>query len=174
MRDIGLITLLSIIMLWPGFTFGEHLTYGFPAVGHCEWSGVFPRREVTSSERTNPFEGAADHNKNILKSMRPGKDDGVILEKSLEDARKGFATPPLDLEELQAQLKGEEFRLIKRFVITQSIGKQRIIDDAAAGGQSEVSTDENILGFCNALQPAHHLATLVAELDPRNMSWPEG
>ena len=147
MHDIGLLTLLSIIMLWPDFTFGEHLIYGFPAVGHCEWSGVFPRREVTSSERTNPFEGAADHNKSILKSMRPGKDDCVILEKSLEDARKGFATLPLDLDELNTQLRGKEFRLIRRFVITQSTGKQR----------------------SNALQPAHHLSTSVAELDARNM-----
>ena len=160
-------------MLWPDFTFGEHLIYGFPAVGHCEWSGVFPRREVTSAERIHPLEGAAGHNASILKSMRPGKDDCIILEKSLEDSRKGFATQPLDLDMLHTQLRGEEFRLIRRFVITQSTGKHRIIDDAAGGGQSEVSTDENILGLCNVLQPAHHLTTLMAELDARNMTWPE-
>jgi len=48
-RDIGLLTLLSIVMLWPDYTFGRHLVYGFPGVGHCEWSGVFPRREVAPS-----------------------------------------------------------------------------------------------------------------------------
>jgi hypothetical protein len=105
--------------------------------------------------------------------MRPGKNDGIILEKSLEDARKGFATQPLTKDQLHEYLRGENFRLIRRFVITQSTGKQRIIDDAAGGGQSEVSTDENILGFCNALQPAHHLTTLMAELHMQNMSWPE-
>ena len=173
-RDIGLLTLLSIIMLWPDFTFGEHLVYGFPAVGHCEWSGIWPQREVTSSQIADPFAGASDHNKTILRAMRPGKDDHVILEKSLEDARKGFATMPLTQHELDVELKGKEFRLIRRFVITQSTGKQRIIDDAAAGGQSEASTDENILGFCNALQPAHHLATLVAELEEKDMQWPHG
>ena len=46
---------------------------------------------------------------------------------------------------------GKDFRLIRRFVITQASNKQRIIDDAAAGGQSDASTDENMLGFCNAL-----------------------
>ena len=76
-------------------------------------------------------------------------------------------------EELVKQLRGEECRLTRRFVITQSKGKQRIIDDAAAGGQSEASTDENMLGFCNALQPAQHLCTLVAELAARDMPCPK-
>ncbi len=84
-RDIGLLTLLSIVMLWPDYTFGEHLVYGFPGVGHCEWSGVFPRREVTPSEMIDPFEGSAQHNKDLLLSMHPGKDDYVILEKSTVD-----------------------------------------------------------------------------------------
>ena len=65
-RDIGLLTLLSIVMLWPDYTFGEHLVYGFPGVGHCEWSGVFPRREVTPSEKVDPFKGAAQHNKDLV------------------------------------------------------------------------------------------------------------
>jgi hypothetical protein len=172
-RDIGLLTLLSIVMLWPDFTFGEHLVYGFPGVGHCEWSGVFPRREVTPSERMDPLEGAAQHNREILLSMRPGKDDNVILEKSMVDATKGFATQPMSHNELLNHLKGDEFRLIRRFVITQSAGKQRIIDDAAAGGQSDASTDENMLGFCNALQPAHHLAALADELAEKGMPWPK-
>ena len=172
-RDIGLLTLLSIVMLWPDYTFGEHLVYGFPGVGHCEWSGIFPRREVTPAEKVDPFKGAAEHNKDLLLSMHPGKDDYVILEKSMVDAVKGFATQPMSYEELVKHLRGEEFRLIRRFVITQATGKQRIIDDAAAGGQSEASTDENILGFCNALQPAHHLVALAAELAERDMPWPK-
>jgi len=172
-RDIGLLTLLSILMLWPDYTFGEHLVYGFPGVGHCEWSGVFPRREVTPLEKIDPLEGAAQHNRDLLLSMHPGKDDQVILAKSMVDAERGFATQPMSHAELVSHLKGEEFRLIRRFVITQSTGKQRIIDDAAAGGQSEASTDENVLGFCNALQPANHLATLSSELGARNMPWPK-
>ncbi len=61
--------------------------------------------------------------------MRPGKDDRVILEKSLVDADKGFATQPMSHAELITHLGGEEFRLIIRFVITHAAGKQRIIDD---------------------------------------------
>ena len=121
-RDIGLLTTLSIVMLRPDYTFGEHLIYGFPGVGHCEWSGIFPRREVTPSEMIDPFEGSAQHNKDLLLSMHPGKDDYVILEKSTVDAEKGFATQPMSHEELVKHLKGKEFRLIRRFVITQSTG----------------------------------------------------
>ena len=101
-------------MLWPGYTFGEHLVYGFPGVGHCEWPGVFPRREVTPSERVDPFEGAAQHNEDPLLSTHPGKDDQVILEKSMVDAERGFATQLMSYEELVKHLRGEESRLIRR------------------------------------------------------------
>ena len=120
-RDIGLLTLLSILLLWLDYTFGEHLVFGFPAVGHCEWSGVFPRREVAPSDKIDPFQGAAQHNKDLLLSMRPGKDDHVILEKSMVDAEKGFATQPMSHEELATRWKGKN--LVRRFVITRLTGK---------------------------------------------------
>ena len=41
--------------------------------------------------------------------------------------------------------KGQPYRLIPRHGITQSSGKQRVIDDAARGGQSERSQDANKL-----------------------------
>ena len=40
-------------------------------------------------------------------STRPGKDSYVILEKSMEDAAKGFATQPMSHEELVGHLRGE-------------------------------------------------------------------
>ena len=69
--------------------------------------------------------------------MRPGKDDDTILNKRMEDAEKGFASEPIKMEEFEKSVEGSNFRLIRRFVITQSTGKKRIIDDAADGGQSE-------------------------------------
>jgi len=147
---------------------------GYPAVNHCEWSGVFPRREVPLSERKDVYLGADEHNKALLASIRPASNDDVILEKSLEDAAKGFATKPMTANELREYLQGKRLRLIKRFVITQSTGKKRVIDDAAAGGQSDTSTDENILQFCSAVQPGGHLAQLVAALAELDMQWPEG
>ena len=69
-------------------------------------------------------------------------------------------------------MQGEPIRLIRKFIITQSRGKCRIIDDAASGGQSVASTDENVLCFCNALQPAYNLSALKAALLRRGFPWP--
>ena len=79
-----------------------------------------PKKEVTPWERVDPLRGVAEHNKDLLISMHPGKDDAVILEKSMVDAEKGFATQPMSYDELVEHLQGKEFRLIRRFVITQT------------------------------------------------------
>jgi len=173
-RDIGLITLLIVLLAWPDKSFGRNLVRGFPAVGHGEWSGVYPWRGIPSEERKDIFAGAEDHNRHLIASLRPGPNDQVILLKSMQDVDNHFATPPMTHEMLMKSLNGEKYRLIKRFVITQSTGKQRIIDDAAAGGQSEVSTDENALQFCTAVQPACHIAVLYSRLKANGLEWPEG
>ena len=57
----------------------------------------------------------------------------------------------------QKMVGTEPFRLIPRCVITQASGKQRVIDDAYVGLQSERSSDANKLVLCSALRPAQHL-----------------
>ena len=106
--------------------------------------------------------------------MRPGKDDDTILKKSMEDAVKGFASKPMRMEDFEKSVEGSNFRLIRRFVITQATGKKRIIDDAADGGQSGVSTDENALCFCSAIQPAHHIESIKGYLGHEGIPWPTG
>ena len=78
--------------------YGYQLVVGFPAVGHCEWSGAFPRREVSPDEKCDIFEGAAANNEELLAKTKPGKDDDTILEKSMLDARRGFASQPMELK----------------------------------------------------------------------------
>ena len=173
-RDIGLIPLLALLIAWPDVQFSYNLISGFPAVGHCSWSGVFPGREVSSSEKHDIFEGALANNKKLLAKMRPGKDDDTILNRGMEDAEKGFASEPIKMEELEKSVGGSNFRLIRRFVITQATGKKRIIDDAADGGQSEVSTDGNALCFCSAIQPAHHIEAIQNYLGRKSIPWPAG
>ena len=53
--------------------------------------------------------------------------------------------------ELLQATRGRPSRLIPRCVIVQPSGKKRIIDDAAAGGQSELSSDHN--NWCFAVPP---------------------
>ena len=135
---------------------------------------VWARRVVTPDDKQDWREGAADHNRCLLESMRPGQNDDVILVKSEADTKKHFATAPMDYPSLLKYLGGVPFRLIRRFVIIQASGKARVIDDAAAGGQSDKSTDENILSFCSAIQPATHIALLMDGMKHQGGVWPPG
>ncbi len=75
----------------------------------------------------------------------------------------GLQAPPLTWTRLRKEAKGRPIRVIRRFLLDQPNGKQRVIDDAAASGQSELSADCNRLQFCSALQQAMHLMTLWRE-----------
>ena len=157
-----------------GTQIGPDLLLGYPAVGQYPWCGVFGRREVPLSERCDVFGQSRANNLRLLRTVRPCPDDDVILTNSLADADEGFAIAPMTLAELDKLLDSKPFRLTRRFVITQAMGKKRVIDDAAGGGQSDTSTDENVLQFCSVLQPACQLAQLARELQRRDMEWPKG
>ena len=68
-------------------------------------------------------------------------------------------------QEMLRRLKNQPHRLIPRCVITQSSGKQRIIDNADVGGQSALSSDANKLVLCSPLRPAQHIAITHHYLD---------
>ena len=58
-RDVGLIILLALLMRWPDTSMASDLLQGYPAVGHCLWSGIFPPRYGPLSDRSDIFfEGA--------------------------------------------------------------------------------------------------------------------
>ena len=97
----------------------------------------------------------------LIQRIRPSEDDHVILEAGLKDEKNGWCSPAFPLAKLQ---NFPEYRLIKRFVITQASGKKRVIDDAASGGQSQYSHDANKLQFTTPLQPCQHVKLLVDAL----------
>jgi hypothetical protein len=80
---------------------------------------------------------------------------------SLEDATTGFCTPPPRRTEFLSYIIGQARRLIPRCVITQSSGKQRVIDNGDTGGQSERSSDSNKLTLCSPLRPVQHISLVV-------------
>ena len=93
--------------------------------------------------------------------LKPGKDDAFLLQQSMEDATKGFCTAPMRRAEFLAHIQGRAHRLIPRCVITQSSGKQRVIDNGDTGGQSERSSDANKLTLCSPLRPAQHISLVM-------------
>ena len=83
--------------------------------------------------------------------------------------RVGFLLPSLDERGSAEATQRQTYRLIPRCVITQSSGKQRIIDNADAGGQSETSRDSNKLVLCSALRPGQHAQAIVSRIPPEDL-----
>ena len=110
------------------------------------------------------LEGAEANNADILRCLKPSKDDAFMLEQSCKDSDQSFCSQPMCKTKLLSELKGRRFRLIPRCVITQANGKQRIIDDAARGGQSDLLEDQNKLVLCTPLRPAQHIAAVAAAM----------
>lgn len=80
------------------------------------------------------------YNQRILNQLKPGKDDAFLLQQSLEDATNGFCIPPLWRSDFLSYVAGQAHRLIPRCVITQSSGKQRVIDKAANQSNLQMQT----------------------------------
>ena len=160
-RDIGLIGILIVLLHWPDSTYAGQLIAGFPAVGYAEWCGVYPQKPARRITLDEVLEKGTELLGPYSQKMGPGANDEYIAEASLKDYERGWSSPPLTWDALRKQTRGRPINLIRRFAIDQPSGKKRIIDDAAEGGQSETSEDANKVQFCNATQPAKHVAALT-------------
>ncbi|CAE7241467.1 FCPB [Symbiodinium natans] len=163
-RDVGFLALLLLLVSWGDVSLPQAFIEGMSAVGTAPYYGVFPWQGARQIGRDEIFQDVGAQNSRIQASLRPGKDDAFLLAQSLKDAQNGFCSKPLQYPELLRAVKGEKFRLIPRCVITQSSGKQRVIDNADTGGQSELSSDPNKLVLCSPLRPAQHAAVLLRQL----------
>jgi hypothetical protein len=172
-RDVGMITLLIILLHWPDTSYAYHMLVGFPAVGYAPWCQVFNEKPAQRVERSHVLEGGAGKAVEIIGRMKPSADDEFITAASEADCSKGWSAPPLTWGELKAATQGRQLRLIRRFAITQSSGTMRVVDDTADGGQSDTSEDANKPKLCNALHPAHHLAILKQELARQGKQLPD-
>ncbi|CAE7481450.1 unnamed protein product [Symbiodinium sp. CCMP2592] len=157
-RDLGLLSLFVVLLSWPDTTLPSHLLFGMPAVGTSFPCGVFPQQSFEVIPLQRLFENVDAHNKAIQGSIRPGPHDDFLLEQSTKDFEAGFCSAPFSWSELLRHTKGKPIRLIPRCVISQASGKQRVIDNADHGGQSELSSDSNKLVLCSALRPAQHVS----------------
>lgn len=169
-RDLGLLAVLMVITSWgdTGYPFG--LIKGLPAVGYAPHYGIFPLQPSERITMADLLQGWQSHNSQILQTIRPGKDDAFALSQSLADADQGFCTPPLKRADFLHAIKNQPHRLIPRCVITQSSGKQRVIDNADSGGQSALSSDSNKLVLCSPLWVAQHIAVTVRQMTPEALA----
>ena len=155
---LALIAMLVCLLQWPDTSFCHHLFTGFPAVGSLAPCGIWDSQPVDFISLQDVLQQGKDDGQQLMKHLRPSTDDDVIHEAGAKDEANGWCSAPFPPSQL-TQYAG--YRLIKRFVITQASGKKRVIDDDAAGGQSQLSTDGNKLQFTTALQPCQHVKLLV-------------
>ena len=150
-RHIALIGLLLLLIQWPDHDLMFDLIFGFPAVGFAPHLPVYASQEATFISAQEVFASAWDDAQHIISALKPGAFDETITKAGQEDEAKNFCGPSMTWSQLCEARR--PFRLIKRFCIQQPSGKLRVIDDAAAGGQSRLSQDGSKLDLCSAIQP---------------------
>ena len=163
-RDLGLLGLLVVLLSWGDVAMPLGFVRGLPAVGLAPPYGIFPLQPALPISLEDVFFDCEAHNSEIRASLKPGPHDEFLLSQSVAEADAGFCTPPLTWSQLLRETRGKPIRLIPRCVIQQSSGKQRIIDNAHAGGQSAFSSESNKLVLCSALRPAQHASLAVSAL----------
>ena len=115
--DIGFIALLLILTSWADTGFLNGLVKGPP----CS-IGFAP-----------PFSAAASG------AHHPARWQGQCF-LAVEDATNAFCTPPMRGAGFLSYITGQAHRLIPRCVITQSSGKQRVIDNGAVSRCQQAGT----------------------------------
>ena len=163
-RDLGLLGLLVVLLSWGDVAMPLGFVRGLPAVGLAPPYGIFPLQPALPISLEDVFFDCEAHNSEIRASLKPGPHDEFLLSQSVAEADAGFCTPPLTWSQLLRETQGKPIRLIPRCVIQQFSGKQRIIDNAHAGGQSAFSSESNKLVLCSALRSAQHASLAVSAL----------
>ena len=146
-RHIALVGLLLLLIQWPDHDLMHDLIFGFPAVGFAPHLPVYASQEATFVSSEEVFSSAWEDAQKVLASLKPGEFDDAIIQAGQEDEAKHFCGQAMSWQQ-PCECK-RPFRLI----IQQPSGKLRVIDDAAAGGQSHLSQDGSKLDLCSAIQP---------------------
>eukprot|EP00438_Fugacium_kawagutii_P015959 Skav227096 [mRNA] locus=scaffold199:6515:11398:+ [translate_table: standard] len=168
---LALLAVLLVLFAWPDVTLVSQLCHGFPAVGWIPPCGLWAPKPAEFQTLDDALRHGIDDSVQLMASMSENEHDAFACEAGEDDEAHGFCTPEFGLSWLHSQ--GRPYRLIKRFVISQSSGKLRVIDDACAGLQSKHSSDANQLRFCSAVQPCFHIQALQSALRVHPSCWPD-
>ena len=120
---------------------------GMPAVGYSPPCGAYPWQDAVRLTLESALAGADIHNARIGAELKASPHDDFRLEQSTKDAVAG-----LRWSQLLRQIKGARMIEADSKVRDHAgCGKKRVIDDAAKGGQSALSSDANKLVLCSPL-----------------------
>ena len=132
---------MAIILRWPDLNLGAALVEGFPIVGTLANSGVF--RHVTPSAAPDVSEWlgppAEDAIQKIITSGPPRYHED-ILTVTRDEQEKQFCSQFFTKKELDDRFGFGSWRPMERFLVVQSDGKKRVIDNARKSGHNAVTT----------------------------------
>ena len=166
-RHVGLILLL-VLLRWPDTSLAGDFMRGFATVGFAPPCRVFAQQPSTFFTLDDIYRGGPHDAKHLASSIRPGPHDDLLAQAGVEDERAGFCGPELTFAQVRSLSR---FRILRRFVIQQGSGKNRVIDDAFQGGQSGLSSDSDKLDLCQGTQPAYHVQILARALRQAGQEW---
>ena len=132
---------MAILLRWPDLSLGSSLVRGFPIVGVLANSGVF--RHVTpdvAPSLENWLGPAAEQAIHSILTSGPPRYHEDILAVTEEEQAKNFCSPFLTKKELDDRFGVGSWRPMERFLIVQSDGKKRVIDNARKSGHNSVTT----------------------------------
>ena len=121
---------LTALLRWPDVAQPQQLLLGYPIIGEIEHSGIF--RFVSPKESKDVDDWLAEGPMAISRIMasRPPLHVGDIFATTVEEQEKGFCSPFLTKAQVDSQFGAGRWRPLERFLIKQTDGKKRVIDNA--------------------------------------------
>ena len=145
---------------------------GFRVVGHLETSEVFRQLDIdvrAAVEAATPLLGGeAQKRLALLKKSKPPKEAERIWQATEEEQAKGWLGPFLSEQELDEIHGIGAWGFMPRFLLQQLL-KDRLIDDAARGGQNEAAIHTETIFTVSVDWVAEVLAAIHAELERRGL-----
>ena len=128
---------MSALLRWPDKQQPRHLLQGYPIVGQIEPCGVF--REIHQDDKLEIdhwLGQSADDDLESLIRSRPPRHCEEILAITQEEMAKKFCSPLYTKRELDDKYGVGRWRCLERFMILQSDGKKRVIDNGRKSGHN--------------------------------------
>ena len=133
----GLLAVITALLRWPDRTQPVSLVTGYHIIGALEASGVF--RSVTpgpSVELADWLGEAAIGAVDEIVSQRPPRFAEDIYSVTCAEQQRNFCGPFVTRDSLDRQFGRGQWRPLERFLIEQSDGKKRVIDNARRTGHN--------------------------------------
>ncbi len=162
--NVAFVAVVCLVTRWPDWRLPSRFVSGFRIVGVLERAAVFA--PLPRAERQVTISGMIAGNISIREQVEAAhahQDAEFLVQCCRDDQAKGSGGPLLTEAQVDEQFKAGQWTATPRFMITQSTGKRRAIDDGKRGGQNAATFDDEKLVLCTAVQPVHAARALREE-----------